>query len=216
LSPSNRVFRRDLAVSCNNLGLTYSKLERGGEAEDSFNEALRLQRELVAEDAQDAESQSSLGGIYNNLGILLEGAGRLSQAAEHFQKAVAHQRAAFERAPSVARYREFLSKHYFNQGRVLRQLKRGDEAASAAVERKKLWPGDPDRLYSVAEELALASESLTALPQRRAAASECAQLAISTLQDAAVAGHVLDSKVARDKSFVALQNNPAFTALFHE
>ncbi len=216
LSPRNRVLRRDLAVSCNNLGLTYSKLQRAGEAEDSFHEALRLQQELVAEDAGDAETQSSLGGIYNNLGILLEGAGRLPAAAEQFQQAVAHQRTAFERAPSVVRYREFLSKHYFNQGRVLRQLKRGGEAASAAMERKKLWTGDPDRLYSVAEELALASESLAALPQRRAVASQCAQLAISTLQEAAAAGHVLDSNVAHDKSFTALQNNPAFTALFHE
>jgi tetratricopeptide (TPR) repeat protein len=125
-------YRRDLAVSHNNLGLTQTELGQSAEAEASFREALDFQELLVGQQPRDVGMQSSLGGIYNNLGIVLEGLHRIPEAAAAYQQAVKYQQAAFARASTVARYRVFLSKHYFNYGRVLRQLGDGDQAHCCA------------------------------------------------------------------------------------
>ena len=58
--------------------------------------------------------------MYNNLGIVLEEQRLYRGAATAYEQAVSHQRQAVE-SPENARYREFLSKHYVNLARVLRQ-----------------------------------------------------------------------------------------------
>lgn len=94
--------------------------------------------------------------MYNNLGIALEELGRTQDAAVAYKLAVEHQRIAFTAANDVARYRSFLSKHYFNYGRVLRQLGYPDQAVRAALARRDLWLDAPERLFAIAEELAIA------------------------------------------------------------
>ena len=154
--PLDRTFRHDLAVTYNNLGLTHARLAEPESAQRCFRNALGFQEQLVAERPRDAELQSGLGGMHNNLGIVLEGWGRLEEAADSFAKAIEHQRVAMQSAPAIEQYRSYLGKHYSNHGRTLRALGRVDAAVQTALARKELWPQDPERLLSVAEELARA------------------------------------------------------------
>jgi len=212
-APAYKSFRRDLAVSYNNLGLLQNARQRTAEAEGSFQQALTLQEALVAQHPRDAGLQSSLGGICNNLGTVLEELHRTEAAADAYLRAVEHQTAAHERAPSVERYRSFLSKHYYNYGRVLRELERPDEAIRVALERRKLWPNQPQRLFTVAEELALASQLLASREQPGMTAQQGTELALQTLQQAAAAGWVAPADLASNQAFAGLQNQAGFAEL---
>jgi hypothetical protein len=118
------------------------------------------------------------------LGIVLEELQRIPQAAEAYRRAIEHQRVAYAQAAGVERFRTFLSKHCYNYGRILRRLGFADHAAQVALERKKLWPDDPQRLLTIAEELALASQisgdhrgpGMTAERVRRAPSRRCGKL----------------------------------------
>ena len=212
-APAQKCYRHDLAVSFNNLGLTQSKLRQVREAERSFRQALELQGILVNQNPYDLDLHSSLGGIYNNLGIVLEELERVAEAAEAYRKAVEHQQVACSHAPKVSRYRLFLSKHCYNYGRVLRELGRPDEAARVALVRRKLWPDDPRRLYTVAEELALAGKLLCESRQTGTTAEECAGYAIETLQQAVESGLELPADLYQNEAFAALKDHRQFAEL---
>jgi eukaryotic-like serine/threonine-protein kinase len=213
IAPLERTYRRDLAVSYNNLGLAHAGLEQLDLADRCFRNALGFQEQLVAEQPQDLELLSSVGGMHNNLGIVLEQRGQIEAAAQSYAKAVEFQQTAHRRAPTVERYRTFLSKHYYNYGRALRLLGRCDEAAQAAIERKKLWPGDPERLFSVAEELALASKLAADGKSAADDAERCADLAVATLREAVAAGLHVPADLDRRESFIAVRRRPGFLEL---
>ena len=122
-----------IAATCPSASITRGCCKVGqGEtslAEESFRKALELQESLVAQNPGDIALQSGLAGVYNNLGIVLEGLQHMEQAAAAYQQAVDHQQIAYAHAPSVARYRSFLSKHYYNYGRVLRKMGQADKPA---------------------------------------------------------------------------------------
>lgn len=214
-APLDRTHRRELAVSSNNLGLCSTRLRQPAEAERCFRAALDLQQPLVADNPRDPELNSTLGGIYNNLGFVLEGQERPADAAESYRRAVEHQQTAFEQAPNVQRYRAFLSKHYFNRGRVLRRLGQADLAAQVAMERKALWPGDAQRLLSVAEELAAAAQQLKSQTDGEVAADRCALLAIDTLKESLAAGLTKPEQLKQSTALAALRSHPQFVALFN-
>ncbi len=64
--------------------------------------------ELVA---TDAETQSMLGGVLNNLGFLQQKLGDTAAAATTYNEAIAAQNLAVQLAPEVKRYRQYLRKH---------------------------------------------------------------------------------------------------------
>jgi len=206
-------YRCDLGISYNNLGMVQYALGQSAEAERSFQQALELQDQLVARSPHDVELQSTLGGVYNNLGMALQKRKRIDEAAEAFRKAVEHQEIAHAQAPQVSRYRSFLSKHYFNYGNVLRQLGRADDAARVALARRKLWPNDPQHLFAIAEELALASERLAGRQQGEMTAAQCAERAVETLRQAAAAGWKPAANFVWPESFAALKDQPGFAEL---
>ena len=126
------------------------------EAESSVRKSLEYQEPLVVDEPADVALRSSLGGMHNNLGMILEEMRRMDEAGESFRQAIEHQKIAHLQAADVARYRNFLNKHYYNYGRILRNLGRIDDAIQVALARRDLWPDNPQRLASVDEELALA------------------------------------------------------------
>ncbi len=205
--PADKSYCCDLAVSFNNLGLTQSKLRMAWEAEASFKQALLMQNVLVRQNPYDVDLQSSLGGMHNNLGIILEQLGRVEDAAQSYKKAVEHQRVAYLHAPKVSRYRVFLSKHYYNRGRVLRQLAHPDEAIRAALDRKELWPDDPERLLTVAREFAWAAKLCTESTHGDPTLDQCAGYAAETLRQAVASGLELPDDLYRDESFAALKDH---------
>lgn len=154
IAPLMSSYQRDLAASFNNLGMMQANAQEFTAAEATFGQALELQQELVTANPHDLNLLSGLGGIYNNLGMVQQQNEQFEKASATFAQAIAQQRAAHERAPTVARFRESLSKHYYNQAVVLRELDRPAEAAAATVARRDLWPNDHARLQRIADELA--------------------------------------------------------------
>lgn len=180
--PRNKTFRCDLAVSLNNRGLL---LWRSGDlpaAEDSFREATDLQRPLLTQYPSDLNLQSTSGGVANNLAMVLEERGQFEAAAAAYRDAIQRQRIAYSQAPGHPQYREYLSKHYFNYGRVLRQLGYTELAAKSALARRELWSDMPERLPSVARELRQIAEVAQQQAAPTISAQRCRELAAETLQ----------------------------------
>jgi hypothetical protein len=76
-----------------------------------------------------------------------------------------------------------------------------------------MWPNDPERLLSVAEELALTSTVFAADSNAATSAEQCAQWSIATLREAVAAGLRLPPDLDRRESFAALRGRPDFIAL---
>lgn len=190
-----------------------SKLGKPADAEQSFLPALELQRTLVALYPDDLDLQSSLGGVYNNLGIVLEELSRLEDAAVAYKHAVEHQRIAFLRAKDISRYRNFLSKHYYNYGRVVRQLGYAEQAVRSALACRELWPNDPQRLLAIAEELALAGTAMQTSHGVELTQNQCIELAIETLQQAVAAGLERSPDLWNNESFASLRDHEDFARL---
>lgn len=212
-APDQKSFRRDLSVSLNNQGLLRSKLGQSEEAEQAFRKALTLQESLVAQDSGNVALHSSLAGICNNLGIALEELQRFDQAAAAYKQAVDHQRVAFDRAATVARYRTFLSKHYYNYGRVLRKMGQVQEAIQVALARRDLWPQEPQHLLTVAEELALASSMIPDDAGGSVSKQQAVTLALDTLQQAIAAGLPATADIDTNESFATIRNEKRFVEL---
>ncbi len=101
---------------------------------------------LVEEHPQALEHHSSLGGVHNNLGMAYERLKRPEDALAAYRLAVERQRVAFEAAPQIDRYREFLSTHYANLARVQRESGQFTDAEDTAQRRKALGSYDSKSL----------------------------------------------------------------------
>ncbi|MEX2186225.1 MAG: serine/threonine-protein kinase [Pirellulales bacterium] len=205
----NKTLRCELAAIFNNQGLLQTRMRQPGEAQRSFDKALTLYtpvRELYPNDHLLA---SSVGGVYNNLGFLLSGLGQDEAATAAYESAIIHQKEAWNEAPQVSQYRQFLSKHYFNYGAVLRKLNRPQDAMRAALSRRELWPDDAGQLVSVAEELALAWRMMAEQPKLAAAAETCAGRVVSTLKEAG-RDAILAEHIENNAAFVGLIDRPEF------
>lgn len=191
--PHHRVYQRDIAVTLNNLGLSLANLRRFEKARVAFDEALVHQVSLTAAFETDADLQSTLGGVFNNLAFVHEELGNLDQAIESYGSAIEHQALAHEAAKQTPRYREFLSKHYFNYARLLRETDRAHEAAAVALKRRELWNGNGERLASVAEELREIASQISQTSSSGSEAvisrSDCVDYARKTLRMAIECGY---------------------------
>jgi serine/threonine protein kinase/tetratricopeptide (TPR) repeat protein len=213
-SPTAVAFRRDLAISYNNLGMAQS---RGGglmEAKSSFEKSAQLQDALLAAQPGDAETRSNLGGVWNNLGELFDQQKRFADAEKAYQKAIANQRQALDTAPTNDRYRALLSQHYLNIVRNLYKQAKYDAAVGAAVERKQLWPGSADRLYSVGQQLATIYSQMQATDAPKPSQAVCMQAAVVALREAVAAG--LPGERLKDKSLASLASTEDFRKLIDE
>ncbi|MCC9601142.1 serine/threonine-protein kinase [Stieleria sp. JC731] len=150
--PFSLAHQRDLAVTENNLGLALASQGDFEHAREAFDQALLFQQNLVNEFTEDAEIQSTLGGILNNLGFVQEKLHQTKRALESYRKAVKHQMVAHRTASEVPRYREYLSKHFYNCARLLRDDRNTDESIEFTLQRRQLWENDGTRLASVADE----------------------------------------------------------------
>ncbi len=112
--PEQPTYRRDYVISMNHLGLALSRSGRLRDARTAFEKALAHERPLAKAFSADAETQSILGGVLNNLGFLQQQLGDLESAAHSYRQAITAQSIAVRLAPEVKRYREYLSKHQEN------------------------------------------------------------------------------------------------------
>jgi serine/threonine protein kinase/tetratricopeptide (TPR) repeat protein len=221
-APAVVQFRRDLAVSNNNLGRAYSESGDAGHADEYFHKARAILEKLVKDYPDELNYRSSLAGVMNNCGMMLEQLGRFNDAASAYRQAIDQQLVAFRHAADVTAYRELLSKHYWNYGRVLRAAGRPNEAAEAAIERKKLWKDNPQRLYWVAVELALAVDKMSdkmskaqkdPATKATAVADQYAGQAVATLGEAARLGFAPLDDLRTNPDLKSIRQRPEFKRL---
>lgn len=214
-SPLAAIYRRDLAVSYNNLGMVLSQRQRLPEAKAAFQKALDLQQALLAVHPHDVQLLSDQGGVLNNLGKLLEQQGLEGEAEQAFRQAILFQTKAIDAAPKTLAFRALLSKHYFNCAGNLRRQGKFTEAAQITLQRKKLWPDDPQRLFAVAQELAAAARQVPAGTAGDVnSKDQCADSAVATLREAIAAG--LPKESLRDGALSPLYGTAAYQQLLAE
>ena len=151
-APMSIPYRRDLAMSWNNRGLALARDGRSPEAEHAFQQAAEVQQALVSEHPDNLHDASSLGGIWNNLGMMREGQHQPARAIAAYEQALQIQRSAMKAGPP--RSRDYLDRTLVNFSRVCREQGLLDRALQLTLQRRDLWPDQPDRLWSVAIEFA--------------------------------------------------------------
>lgn len=211
-APSVIRFRADVAVSCNNLGRLYSEAGDQEAARGPLDEAIGLFEQLVSDYPGELNYRSCLGGALNNRAMASERLGHLAAAEADFRAAIEHQRLAFEGAPEIARFRQFLSNHYWNLGQFLKRQGRAREALEIALERKRLWLGDAERLFGVAVELAAAAAAEggeQVEPDQRQNA-EWADQVVLALEEAVAAGFGDAGRVRSQPEFDLVRGHPRF------
>ena len=170
-----------------------------------------MQEVLLAAQPSDAETRSNQGSVWNNLGQLFDQQQRYTDAEKAYAKAVANQQAALDSAPKNARYRALLSSHYLYLSRNLNKQAKYGAAVQAAIERKQLWSGNADRLYSVAQQLAGTYNLMQAASTPQQSQAECVNGAVATLREALTAG--LPADRLKDKSLASLAGSEEFRKL---
>lgn len=214
MSPLAGAYRRDLAISYNNLGMAQSRIGQLVGAESSLQKSAQLQDTLLVAQPNDAETRSNQGSVWNNLGMLFDQQRRYADAEKAYQQAIANQRRALDRAPTNDHYRALLSGHYLNFARNLGKQAKFEAAVQAAVERKQLWPGNADRLYSIAGQLATTYGQMRVANAPLQSQAACLRSAVATLREAVAAG--MSKERLNDRSLANLVGTEDFRKLLED
>jgi eukaryotic-like serine/threonine-protein kinase len=210
-APRNDSYHRDLAISYNNLGMAQSRASRFAEAETSFRKAEKVHDELLVTNVDDVQALSNQGSVWNNLGMLYDRQQRLADAADAYQHAIHFQSEALGRSANNDVIRSLLSRHYYNHARNLVAQAKYEEAVHVALERGRLWAGKPERLYSVAQELAGMYRQINGKAGAEQTKSSCVEAAAATLREALAAG--LSRDRLQDRSLTGLTQDVHFGKL---
>lgn len=214
VSPQVPGFRNDLAMSYNNLGMAQSRSDHFAEAEASFQTALQLIDALLQSSPADAQLLSSQGNLWNNLAMLRDRQLRSADAVAAYEKAVESQARALQLSGKNDAFRTMLSRHYFNYARNLVAQKKFDDALRITLKRKDLWADNPERLFSVVQEIAVMHHQFKDDPKVANTKDKFAQAAVAILRDALDKG--LDAGRLHDASLAELADCPAFRELLEE
>jgi tetratricopeptide (TPR) repeat protein len=117
--PDVPLYRRRLAISHEMQGMSLHRLGRMPEAERTLRQALTVQEAVVAQCSEADDQHNLLGGILNNLALVLYPQERLKEARAFLERAIDHQQIALKINPHVPLYRTFLRNHHGLMGAVL-------------------------------------------------------------------------------------------------
>jgi tetratricopeptide (TPR) repeat protein len=155
--PTRPEFRRDLALSHNNLGLLLKATGWPKEAETAYTDAIALQKQLVADFSTQPEFRRDLGKSYNNLGILLLDTNRPKEAETAYADALAIQKQLAADFPTRPDFRLDLARSQGNRGNMLRVTYRFKEAEAAYIETQAIlkqlaadFPSQPEFRHGLA------------------------------------------------------------------
>ncbi len=132
--------RVGLAVNRHNIGNILSG-SLGGEshpeeAKNLYSVAVDLYRELITDEPEVADHQSSLGGTLNDWGIVLQREGNFAEALPLLGSAINQQKEALRLQPSKPNYRQFLCNHLVVMADVADGL--GDHKLALTTSREAL------------------------------------------------------------------------------
>jgi serine/threonine protein kinase len=133
-NPGQGAYRHHLALAINEIGLAHERLGKLREAEEALRQSLKMREQLVKEDGKDPEYLSHLGGVLNNLALLLVTKKEPGEALPLIQRAIVQQRAALKVHPGAVPYLRFLRNHYTVLTQTLDELDKPGELAAAYEE----------------------------------------------------------------------------------
>jgi serine/threonine protein kinase len=110
------------------VGTMRLKLGELKEAEQDFDQALSIYKQLAAEYPSRSDFRQQLARSHNNRGVLLRDAGRLKEAEQDFDQALSIQKQLAAEFPSRPEFRQQLARSHNNRGELLRATGRLKEA----------------------------------------------------------------------------------------
>jgi tetratricopeptide (TPR) repeat protein len=219
--PARPDLRNHLAKSHVNLVQLLTALGRPEKALAQAREALRLFEDLAAESPTVAEYHSNVGLACSDLGQLFATLHDFPAARQHLAEALVHHRAAFQRDPGNAEFRERLLLTW--QAIVQLRLRLGQhaEAANGAAEVLGLSAGGKEDYYAAARAVALCAtlaEQDTRLPpsERREVAQGYTDKAIALLHEAVSRGFRDSQRLKTDPKLGVLRSRPDFRKMVQE
>lgn len=129
-SPTSTVLLRQLAWSNNHRGQTLARIGRVVDATAVLRESLHTQQQACNLSSDEVRDLSALGGIWNNLGYVLEGRQDTASAIEAYRAAVEQLTATVN--DKTATDRDALQRARMNLDRILRRQTDTQEARDVA------------------------------------------------------------------------------------
>jgi tetratricopeptide (TPR) repeat protein/tRNA A-37 threonylcarbamoyl transferase component Bud32 len=217
MHPSLHFQRGELAACEYAIGSLYRAGSKKTEARACFERARALQAGLVQTNPEQLDYLSALATTWAELGLLLADTSQPDEGIAALRQAIVNQRQAFHKAPQVVRYRQRLRGHYRALASLLRKLRRPADAVAATLERRALWPDDPNELFNVAGELAqaatiVARDTGEANTERR----KYHALALETLRQAVAHGFHDRERIQTSRELESLRPTNEFQQLLTE
>jgi tetratricopeptide (TPR) repeat protein len=215
--PSLHFQRGDLAGCECAIGCLYRAGSKKTEARVCFERARALQVDLVKTNPEQLEYLSGLATTCAELGLLLTDMSQVDEGIAVLRQAIATQRQALDKAPQVVRYRQRLRSHYHALASLLQKLGRPADAATVTLERRELWPNDPNELFHVAGELAQAAASVAGdTANANAERRKYHALALETLRQAVAHGFHDRERLQTSRELEPLRSSNEFQQLVTE
>jgi tetratricopeptide (TPR) repeat protein len=148
--PTVPEYRRDLGVSCHNLGMLLQLTGQPQPAEMAYRQGLAVRERLVAEFSGVPDYSSELATTLSNLGRLLLDRGKPGDARALLERAMEYQRIALKSNARHPAYRRFLSHNCQNLALTLLALREHEGAAGAAREMARIFPDQLADAYDAA------------------------------------------------------------------
>jgi hypothetical protein len=218
LRPDEPRYRNDLASAWFNLALVQSALEQRDEETHSYEESRTIRERLVEEYPQNVAFHNDLGTTLVNLGMAYGQSGRLSESLAALLRAVEETRLAFAAAPDVPDHRRGLNNAYAALAEVHRERGMLAVAAVALLERRQLWPDQPQELYRIACEQADTAARVGRDKARPTAEDQAERglyldQALETLRLAVAAGFQDAERLATEADLAPLRDRDDFQKL---
>jgi serine/threonine-protein kinase len=122
-------YASELAATCNTLGNTWRALRQPLKAKASWQEALELQKKMVADKPDEPDFRLELAMSHNNLGLLLEhDLKQIKDAAQAYRAGIEILAALAGQYPKTVRYQAALGEAHGQLGRLLLEDKSFSEA----------------------------------------------------------------------------------------
>jgi serine/threonine protein kinase/tetratricopeptide (TPR) repeat protein len=216
--PTVAQYEYDLAHSHFLAGDIHQAKKQWAEAIQAYQEARSLLEALIRKHPGNLDYPYILGLDLDSLGVTLKQTGRLEEATAVLEKALAYQKAAFEKAPQVQHYRHALDKHYVHLAEVHQAAGRAAAAVAVSLERRQLWKGHGRELVLVARDLARAAKvvgrgKMDLSAAERAARDRYHALTLETLRQAVANGFHDSAALQEQKDFELLRGRADFQAL---
>jgi tetratricopeptide (TPR) repeat protein/tRNA A-37 threonylcarbamoyl transferase component Bud32 len=197
-----------LAVCDFHIGLMHQRQNHIPEDRPHFKKAAQVQEKLVRQFPDNLEYRSDWSVTLFHLVKSWQLAGDNQAGLSLIQQAINEQKQVFSKAPQVLIYRSRLGDQYRTLSQLLIDSGQVEESLAPYYERLKLWPGNPDKLYEMARDVAFApllSPQMNEEQKRR-----WNELAIKMLRQAVASGFSDSQRLQSDVAFRDLRKRDDF------